>query len=276
MADGAPLTSALVTGAASGIGRCLTRRLALRGVAVWATDRDLVGVQRVVGELGLEQVRAAELDVTDPEAWIRALDEAEARHGSLDGLFNVAGYLQAGWVHEVALADVDRHFDVNVKGVIYGTRLAAERMVRRRRGHIVNVASMASFAPVPGMSLYGATKFAVRAFSLAAAIELRPKGVAVTVVCPDAVDTPMLDKQVDTDEASITFSAPRVLTADEVAYTMAYPVLEDRPFEVALPRSRKWLARMLDMAPSLGPHVAPLFHRLGRSRRVRHPGGGRP
>src|SRR5690606_5033294 len=120
------------------------------------------------------------------------------------------------------------------------------------------------FAPVPGLSLYGASKYAVRAFSLAAAVELRPRGVAVTVVCPDAVATPMLDKQEHYEEAAITFSAPRVLSPEEVADALTGVVIDRRPLELALPRSRKWMARTVDLFPSLGPRLAPVFQRLGR------------
>ena len=74
--------------------------------------------------------------------------------------------------------DVHRHFDVNVKGVIFGTRAAAARMIPQGHGHVVNIASMAALAPIPGLALYSASKYAVRAFSLAAAEELRAHGVA--------------------------------------------------------------------------------------------------
>ena len=82
-------------------------------------------------------------------------------------------------------------------------------MIPLGSGHIVNIASLASLVPSPGLALYSASKYAVRAFSLAAAEELREHGVAVTTVCPDAVRTAMLDKQLDYPEAALTFTAPR-------------------------------------------------------------------
>lgn len=254
----------LVTGAASGIGREVARRLASEGRRVIATDVDGGALATLAADLPPDRGATAILDVRDRAAWEVALDEMEARWGGVDVVFNVAGFLQPGYVAELALDDVDRTFDINVKGVIYGTRLAAARMVAAGSGHVVNVASMAAFAPVPGLSLYGASKYAVRSFSLAAAMELRPRGVAVTVVCPDAVATPMLDKQERYEEAAITFSAPRVLGVDEVAAALTGEVLEERPLELALPASRKWMARAVDLFPAIGPRVAPLFQRLGR------------
>ena len=243
--------------------------LIAQGDRVLATDIDEAALARLAQGMPPEQVPTARLDVTSATAWQGVIDDACQRWGGIDVLFNIAGYLQPGYVFELKIEDVDRHFDINTKGVIFGTRIAAERMVAQGTGHIVNIASMAAYAPIPGISLYSASKFAVRAFSLAAAMELKDRGVAVTVVCPDAVATPMLDKQKDYEEAALTFTAPRILQPEEVAAELVGPVLERRPFEVALPRSRKWLARMMDTFPDLAPMVQPMFMKQGRARQSR-------
>jgi 3-oxoacyl-[acyl-carrier protein] reductase len=258
----------LVTGAASGIGRCVTDRLAARGHRVLATDIDRAALEKQAGGWG-ERVLLDRLDVTDPESWARAIAACCDAWGGIDVLYNIAGFLQPGYIHEIEPKDVDRHFDINVKGVAYGMRYAAAQMVRQESGHIVNIASMASYAPVPGIALYCASKYAVRALSLAAATELSAHDVAVTVVCPDAVATPMLDKQRDYEEAALTFTAPRVLSADEVADRITGSVLRDRPLEVAMPRSRKWLGRIVDLVPQLGRHVDPLFRKQGVAKQRR-------
>src|SRR5690606_20076022 len=123
------------------------------------------------------------------------LGEIIASHGSLDLLLNVAGVLRPGHVHVLSAGEIDLHLDVNAKGVMYGTQAAAREMVRHGGGQIINIASMAALAPIPGIALYSASKFAVRAFSLAVAYELAPHNVRVSVICPDAVSTPMLDLQ---------------------------------------------------------------------------------
>jgi 3-oxoacyl-[acyl-carrier protein] reductase len=264
----------LVTGCASGIGRAVTGQLARRGHRVLATDVN----EQLLAEAAKEddwthaRVVCRRLDVRDLQHWKVAIEEIESRWGRLDALLNVAGFLEPGWVHEFDPAAVAKHFDINVKGLILGSRLAAERMVKQGSGHIVNVASMAAFAPVPGLSLYSASKYAVRAFSLAAAIELREHGVAVTVVCPDAVATPMLDRQEDYREAAVTFTAPRVLSAEEVAREIVGPVLSKRPLEVAMPKRRKWLAKTADLVPEIGAIVRPWFERQGRARQRRRRG----
>ncbi|MFP4601078.1 MAG: SDR family NAD(P)-dependent oxidoreductase, partial [Persicimonas sp.] len=136
-------------------------------------------------------------------------------------------------------------------------------MVEQGEGHIINVGSLASLAPVPGLSLYTASKFAVRGFSLAAAQELRPLGVFVSAVLPDAVATPMLDLQVDYEEAAMTFSGTRPLSLAEVEAVILEKVLTQRPLEVALPAHRGGLARLANLIPQVSMVIAPLLRKIG-------------
>jgi 3-oxoacyl-[acyl-carrier protein] reductase len=264
-----------VTGAASGIGRHLAGALAGRGHRVLAAD---------VNEEGLASLRAAgagageivthPLDVTRAEAWEKALDAAEAAFGPVDVLLNVAGVLRPGFIHETDERAIDLHIDVNVKGVIWGTRAAARRMVARGSGHIVNFGSLASLAAVPGLCLYSASKFAVRGLSLAAAAELAQFGVAVTVVMPDAVQTPMLDLQVHHHEAAMTFSGDAPLTVHDVEKVVLEKVLPGRPLEIAFPLSRALLARAANTAPQVALALAPSLTRKGRAAQEKIKKGG--
>ncbi len=258
----------LVTGAASGIGAKVTERLLQAGAKVLATDRDERALHSQSASWSGGELVCRRLDVSEPRDWQEAIAEVVRRWGGLDVAYNIAGFLAPGWVHEFEVGDIDRHLAVNVKGVMLGTRYCAEQMVRCGDGHIVNVASMAAYAPIPGIAIYSASKYAVRAFSLAAGLELRSHGVSVTVLCPDAVATPMLEKQVDFDEASFTFSAPRILSADEVAQVLTEEILQERPLEVALPRGRKWLARAADWMPEAARILRPLIERAGRAKRI--------
>jgi 3-oxoacyl-[acyl-carrier protein] reductase len=255
-----------VTGAGSGIGRALVDALARRGDQVVATDLDFAALERARDEGGwtADRVSIRRLDVTDADAWDALVSIAHA-HGPVDVLANVAGYLLPGWTHEVDAAAIDRHFDVNVKGVAHGMRAVLPDMIARRQGHVINVASLAALAPIPGIALYSASKFAVRAYSLAAAQELRPHGVAVTVICPDAVRTPMLALQRDYEQAALTFSGPRVLEPLEVVRVIL-DAMRTRPLEVWLPRRRGWLARAADLVPRAAFTLGPLLRKRGRAR----------
>jgi 3-oxoacyl-[acyl-carrier protein] reductase len=258
----------VLTGCASGIGRATAHRIATAGARLVATDVDLEALQRTAAEGAWPEATTELLhhDVRDPEAWEQLLDGVEARQGRLDVVMNIAGVLKPGFVHQTTAAEVDFHFDINVKGVLHGTRAAAVRMVRRGSGHIINMASLASLAPIPGLALYSASKFAVRAYSMAAAQELACQGVAVTAMCPDAVATPMLELQKEHEAAALTFTAPRFLSPEEIADHLTGAVLTRRPRLLVIPRWRGWLARAADMMPWLTKILTPRLTRQGLSR----------
>ena len=258
----------VLTGCASGIGRHLTGALARDGHRLIATDLDEVALAAAAEREGWssERVLRRKLDVRSETEWEAVLSAAESELGGLDVLFNIAGFLNAGYVTDFTQRDLDLHLDVNAKGTMLGTRAAARRMVAAGSGHIVNIGSLASLAPVPGLSLYSASKFAVRGFTLAAATELRSRGVAVTLIMPDAVETPMLDKQVGQHEAALTFSGSKALTVQDIARLILDRVLPDRPLEVTIPQGRGLLARIANTAPEVAKALAPMLEKKGRKR----------
>ncbi|MCA9656112.1 MAG: SDR family oxidoreductase [Myxococcales bacterium] len=255
----------LITGCASGIGRDLSRTLVAAGQRVMATDLDPERLAETAAGWSSARTRVRRLDVTDPEQWQDAIEAAEEAFGGLDVLVNVAGALVPGWSHELSDAAVDLQIDVNLKGVVHGTRAVTPGMMARGGGQVINVASLAALAPVSGLAVYCATKYAVRGYSLSVAMELRAHGIAVTVVCPDAVQTPMLDVQRDVEAAAMTFSGPRVLTAHEVSEAIVR-AMDERPLEVLLPPSRGWLAKLADLAPLSGRVLEPVLRWQGRRR----------
>ncbi len=258
----------LLTGAASGIGRHLADCLVTRGERLLATDVAVEPLENYATAQGWPQdrVRTARLDVRSTEDWEAAIAAAATNWGRLDVLLNVAGYVHPGWIHEVDAEEIDRHIDINTKGVILGTRAAARQMVKQGHGQIVNIASLAGIAPIPGISLYSASKFAVRGFTLAVAEELRPHGVTVSVVCPDAVDTPMLDKQIDFTEAAMTFSGRRALQVEDVARAVLDVALVRKRLEVTLPRHRAWMAKLTSLWPALSRPLLPRLTQQGLRR----------
>ncbi|MGM0557573.1 MAG: SDR family oxidoreductase [Myxococcota bacterium] len=262
----------IVTGAASGIGRELAIRLCERGWHVLAADIDLDGLDSLAGESAWASGggETAALDVREPERWRELVNRVRESHGRLDALFNVAGVIKPGFVHESEDADVDLHIDINLKGVIHGTRVAGRAMVDQGGGHIVNIGSLASLAPVAGLGLYSASKFGVRGFSLAAAQEMRVHGVCVSVLLPDAVATPMLDRQVEYEEAAMTFSGSRPLTVDQVVDAVIDRVLPDQPVEVTLPVGRGRLAKLSSVLPQVSLWLGPLLARIGTRNQAKY------
>jgi 3-oxoacyl-[acyl-carrier protein] reductase len=263
-----------LTGCASGIGRHLTGRLLATGHNVFATDINLKALEEMAQQeaqksgVNETRLRIARHDVTEPDSWAEVFAEAVAAFGGIDVTMNIAGVMIGGWAVEAPPELVHRHFDINVKGVIFGTQTAARHMIARGHGHIINIASLSALAPIPGIAIYSASKYAVRAFSLAVAQELRPHGVFVTAINPDAVNTPLLDPNLEIEAAALVFSAPRLLTVEEIATAIIEQALTRRPLEVTIPRHRGWLARVTDVFPNLAFILGPVFERRGAEKQL--------
>lgn len=223
----------LITGAANGIGAAVTALAASQGHQVIAADMNAEALTARWGST--RNVRCEALDVTNADAWTALVAKLEKDDIQLDVLINIAGVLRSGQTGELLQRDIDLTIDVNVKGVIYGANAVAAGMRQRRRGHIINVGSVASLYATPGNTVYAASKFAVRGFSIAAAGDLKPYGVAVTLFGPGPVKTAMLDQQRGDNNSALTFAGARALSTEEVAAAILGPVLKKRPVEYFLP-----------------------------------------
>jgi short-subunit dehydrogenase len=183
--------TAVVTGAASGIGRATAELLAARGAAVALLDVDEVGLLRVVEDLRryATQVISRKADVAN-QAEVRAFAELVAQSlGAVDLVVNSAGIVVYGDFLATPVEDFEHVFDVNLRGAANVCRAFVPGLVERRRGQIVNVASAAAFTTPAGLAAYGATKHALRGFSDGLREELAEHGVGVAVVCPGFVAT---------------------------------------------------------------------------------------
>jgi short-subunit dehydrogenase len=182
--------TAAVTGGARGIGRATAQALMRQGMRVAIGDVDLEAAQRTASELGPTAV-ALPLDVTERASFASFLDEAERQLGPLDVLINNAGIMQVGRFIDEDDLTARRMIDINLHGVILGTKLALERMIPRGRGHIVNVASQAGKFGTPGGATYSATKHAVVGLTEAVRGEMRLMGadVQLSYVMPYVVKT---------------------------------------------------------------------------------------
>lgn len=249
----------LITGAASGIGAAITEAAAARGHRVIAADLDQTALE--ARWQNNTSVTAETLDVRSAEAWTELNQRLTQGGEQIDVLINVAGVLRSGQAGELKPEDVDLMIDVNVKGVIFGTNAMAPAMVKRKSGHIINVGSIAALYPTPGTTVYAASKFAVRGFSLAAAGDLKPHGVAVTLFGPGPVKTAMLELQRGDADAALTFSRGRALAPEEVAAAILGPVLKKRPLEYYLPWPDGLLGKLCNSFPPI------FFSQLERARK---------
>src|SRR5215471_12610779 len=186
---------ALVTGAGSGIGKALSKNLSSRRCVVVAADRDLEPAQEVAGALQREGrvATATLLDVRNLARFQETVAQTVETHGRLDFLFNNAGIVGGGEIFNSTIDEWRAIIEVNLFGVIHGVLAAYPLMRRQGFGHIVNTASMAGLVPSPLGASYSTTKHAVVGLSKALRAEAASAGVRVSVLCPGAVRTPILE-----------------------------------------------------------------------------------
>jgi NAD(P)-dependent dehydrogenase (short-subunit alcohol dehydrogenase family) len=258
---------AVVTGAGRGFGFEIARRLAGRGYEVLCTDIDEQAAASTAERVGGFSLG---LDVRAPEAH-RAAARAATERGPLEVWVNNAGVLRTVKAWEHSDDELRLLVEVNLLGVIYGSRAAVEAM-RSGPGdnrHIINLASLSALAPVPGLSVYAATKHGVLGFTTSLQGDLRLAGIPITVhaLCPDGADTEMLRERSADDDSSIIWSAPRLLRADEVA-ERAVGLLDSKELVAVIPRWRGWAARGTSMMGRHALYGAGTLRSLGRRRRI--------
>ena len=166
--------------------------------------------------------------------------------------------------------DITRQLDTNLGGTINVTRAFVPLFKRQGSGHLVLIASLAGIVPLPGESIYAASKFAVRGFAHSIAHELRGTGVAVTVVCPDSTRTGMLDIEAADPGSSLSFSSP-AMEPEQVARAILGALKAPR-LEVTVPGLRGRLIRWLGAMPTLFGWLYPLIDAMGRRRKRRYRG----
>lgn len=254
--------AAVVTGAAGGVGRPLVAGLLQRGWKVLACDTEAPPSDRWQSS-GDGQLRTTALDVRDKAGWEGALRLAVEAFGGFDTLIQLAGVQRAEATASLSDDAVDLHIDVNLKGSIQGCRVVLPYLLERGEGHIVNVGSLASISPVPGLSLYCASKHGLRGFTHSMAHELAGTAVDVTLVCPDTIDTQMTRDQLGRESAALIFSGRRLLDADDVARVILDDALERRPLEILIPSGRGLLAKLAAFSPGIARRLAPAFLRKG-------------
>jgi 3alpha(or 20beta)-hydroxysteroid dehydrogenase len=251
----------LITGGASGIGAAAARMAVERGHRVLIADIDAEGAAKVARSIG-EGASPIALDITSSVQWEQALDAAWERFGKLDVLVNNAAIVHTGYARNVAVEDHQQTMDVNAMGPIRGMLAALPRFLAQGSGQFVTVCSMTAFLPFPGLASYAAAKHALRAFHHALAIEERDSPLSFSIIHPTSTETPMLDKEAESDEVPMAFVSASV-TADYVA-GVVLDAMEKRTLEVFMPPERARTVRLLGTNPRSLRKLASNAETLGR------------
>ena len=233
---------AAITGAARGIGKATAEAFIRQGMKVAIGDLDGAEAQKTADQLGAGTI-ALELNVTDKASIERFLDETENQLGPVDVLVNNAGIMQLGRFWEEDDATSQRMVDINLHGVLFGTKLALQRMIPRGRGAIVNIASQAGLYGAPGGATYSATKHGVVGLSEAIRGELRLAGhdIQISYVCPVVVNTELGRGTADTK--GVTVVQPQDV-ADGIVEALQLGIVD-----VHVPKSVKRIGKVTGVLP---------------------------
>jgi NADP-dependent 3-hydroxy acid dehydrogenase YdfG len=232
-----------ITGGARGIGKATAAALARKGAKVAIGDLDRELAEQTAQELGGDTL-ALDVDVTDRDSFEGFLDQVEERLGSLDVLINNAGIMPVGPFVEESDRTTRMMVDVNVHGVLYGMKLALPRMQRRGSGHVVNLASQAGKAGLPGGATYCGTKHFVVGVSEAVRAELRDTEIEISCVMPAVVNTELGSGLPQT-------RAIKKIEPEDVADAIV-AALERPKFDVWVPRESVGIYKFLQMLPRGG------------------------
>jgi galactitol 2-dehydrogenase len=229
--------TALVSGAARGLGRAISELFVERGARVMLTDIDEAAVQATAGELG-ENAQGLRCDVTNSADVEAAVGAAVEAFGGLNTLVNNAGIEIGKPFHEATEEEFDQLMAVNVKGVFLSIKHAVPALAGGGGGSIVNMSSVAGLGGVPLLGAYCGSKAAVLRITQTCAIELRDAGIRVNAVCPSFIDTEMVERLVSPFEAAtgaqfgdvVALKQGRLGTAEEVAEMTAFLASDDASF----------------------------------------------
>lgn len=248
---------AVVTGAASGIGRALAQQLSAAGSALAIADIDEKGLAETASSLsGKTAVSTHVLDVSDEEAVKSFADDVIARHGRVTLLINNAGVALIGTFEEISLDDLRWLMGINFWGVVYGVRYFLPILKQQPRAHIVNLSSIFGIVGPVGQSAYSASKFAVRGFTEVVRHELQGTSVSVSCVHPGGIHTPIAKHarlgtyapQKQKDDA-VTFFEKVTPTSPEAAAARILQGVEKREPRVLIGKD----ARQMDIVQRLRP-----------------------
>jgi NADP-dependent 3-hydroxy acid dehydrogenase YdfG len=226
----------VITGASSGLGEATARHLAAQGATVVLGARRIERLRQLVEELTTADGRALAVatDVTDAAQVQRLVDTAVETYGRIDVLLNNAGLMPHSPLERRKIEDWDRTIDVNIKGVLYGIAAALPHMQRQKRGHIINVSSVAGHRVGPAGVVYSATKTAVRVISEGLRQEVKPWNLRTTIISPGAIATELPQSITEPDVAKgiHDFYAQYAIPADSFARMVAFAISQPDDVDV--------------------------------------------
>lgn len=229
---------ALVTGAASGIGEAMAKTLAGAGAFVYICDVNEADGEKVAAEIGAQQARFLKLNVGEKAECALIAETVLNEKGKLDVLINNAGIGHVGTLLETSEEDLDRLYNVNVRGVFSLTKAFLPSMIARRYGVIINTSSIGGIIAISERLAYCTTKFAIVGLTKCIALDHAKQGIRANAICPGRVETPFVKKRISEypnpqqaySEMAATQALGRMATPEEIAAAALYLASDEAAF----------------------------------------------
>jgi len=252
----------IITGGSQGVGAATAHKFADAGANLVLVARSRKNLESMAEELRIKtRVETVTMDVSDMDACTNLFKKAEFEFGSVHVLVNNAGFHERGPAENIAIDDLGKMIDVNLRAPIVLSRLAIPYLLQSGGGAIINVGSLAGRTPVPGSATYAASKAGLRSFTMSLAEELSDSAIKVAVVSPGPIDTGFIMSNID-NVTDLTFSQP-ISTADEVADEIMNLCLNDKR-ERSMPQISGFLTMMTYLFPGIGRVMRPVLQSRGR------------
>lgn len=249
----------VVTGGGNGIGREVTLELIRRGARVAAADIRQDSLDETAAlTAAVDRLSTHQVDITDRDASRTLPEEVIAAHGSVDGLVHCAGIIQSFVrLNDLEYDDIERVINVNLYGTIHMVKAFLPHLLERPEAHLANVSSMGGFLPVPGQTIYGATKAAVKLMTEGLYAELLETNVGVSVVMPGAVSTDIAANSgvdIPGGEAAAEESSVRTTSPQEAAQIILDGI-EDDQLHIYVGRDSRMMNLFNRAAPRRSTHL---------------------
>lgn len=244
----------VVTGGGNGIGREVVLQLLAGGARVAALDLSQEGLNETAATANSDKLSIHHVNISDLSQVTASKEAINSAHGMVDGIINVAGIIQPFVrVNDLTFDQIKKVMDVNFYGLLYVTKTYLPELISRPEAHIANVCSMGGFVPVPGQSIYGASKAAVKLLTEGLHSELQGTGVGVTTIFPGAIGTNIaLNSGIMTEEQMKQMAAKagpaRKTTSVQVAGKAIIDGIENKKFHVLVGQDAKtmyFLSRLM-------------------------------
>lgn len=255
----------IITGASSGIGEAIARRLAQEGARLTLAARRVDQLNRVAqliqkeSHLPDEHLLVAPVNVCCSNDINSMVKETQDRWGRIDILINNAGVCYDRWLINMKTTDIHQEVETNLTGVIETAQAVLQVMLRQKSGHIINISSIAGLIALPGNSVYSATKYGVYGFSEALRREVKRYGIRVTAFCPGYAATPLIPAlKAIAEGAPNATRLPGVMKPEYIASKILDIIRHPRR-QMVLPFGWSFLAAGANLSPEIADFIIPLF-----------------